>query len=307
MAFAWERLLPPDLAPDRIVHAVGLVSDTHAPARCATLPPALFDALAGVDLLLHAGDVGELWVLDQLSVIAPVIAVHGNDETLDAQRELPYQQLITVAGQRVLLTHAHYPDRAEELASRRDNAWGPKLERRAAMGRRAGANIVVFGHTHVPMMYQHADVLLVNPGAIASGNWISRQVRQSVALLLMREDEPPFVVHIDLQAPDLPWTPQVDWQAGFLVALDEVSESILAPDLQSVWNGVSERLRPWLDDPRIGPSLHAVIEGLAFRCWAGQQRFITRGDLVREVRAATAIPVQVRGQIESALVSEPSL
>ena len=145
--------------------AIGLISDTHMPARCAALPPMLFDVLRGVDLLLHAGDVGELWVLDALSAIAPVIAVHGNDETADAQRELPYQQVIAVGGQRILLTHAHYPDRAEEMESRKDDAWAPKLDRRAAMGRQAGARIVVFGHTHIPMAVEHDGVLLVNPGA----------------------------------------------------------------------------------------------------------------------------------------------
>src|SRR6476646_5162040 len=124
--------------------SIGLISDTHMPARCAALPPALFDALPGLDLLLHAGDVGELWVLDRLSAIAPVLAVHGNDDTADAQRELPYQQVLAVAGQRVVLTHAHYPDRAQELESRKDDAWEPKLERRAAFGKRAGASVVVF-------------------------------------------------------------------------------------------------------------------------------------------------------------------
>src|SRR5262249_27446015 len=156
--------------------------DTHVPERCRTLPPAVFAALRGVDLVLHAGDVGELWVLDRLSALAPVVAVHGNDETAEARRELPYQQVIAVAGQRLLLSHAHYPDREEERASRRNDAWEPVLERRAAMGRRADARIMVFGHTHVPMACAQDGVLLVNPGAIASGNAITRQRVQTVAL-----------------------------------------------------------------------------------------------------------------------------
>jgi putative phosphoesterase len=72
-----DRLLP----PERVAARIGIISDTHMPERCAALPPALFETLRGVDLLLHAGDVGELWVLDRLSALAPVVAVHGNDET----------------------------------------------------------------------------------------------------------------------------------------------------------------------------------------------------------------------------------
>src|SRR5215211_7634397 len=155
LAAACDRFLPPDLPAERVAARIGLVSDTHMPERCPALPPALFEALRGVELLLHAGDVGELWVLDHLSAIAPVLAVHGNDDTADAQRELPYQQVLMAAGQRILLTHAHYPDRAQELEARKNNAWGPKLERRAAFGQRAGASVVVFGHTHVPMTYQY--------------------------------------------------------------------------------------------------------------------------------------------------------
>src|SRR5262245_5485989 len=129
-----DRFLPPELPAECVAARIGLVSDTHMPDRCAALPAALLDVLKGVDLLLHAGDVGELWVLDRLAAIAPVIAVHANDDTADAQRELPYQQVLAVAGQRIVLTHAHYPDRAQELESRRDDAWAPKLERRAAFG-----------------------------------------------------------------------------------------------------------------------------------------------------------------------------
>ena len=106
--------------------------------------PALADGVAGKALeldgkrYLHAGDVGLLSTLDRLSVAAPVVAVHGNDERYDeAPRELPYQQVVAVAGQRIVLTHAHYPDLHEEMASRREDRWAPKLARRAAFGHRA--------------------------------------------------------------------------------------------------------------------------------------------------------------------------
>lgn len=160
------RLLDRRPPSERVIARLGLIADTHLPDRLATLPAAVFDVFAGVDLILHAGDVGELRVLDTLSAIAPVVAVHGNDDTDEAQRELPYQQLVSIGGVRLLLTHAHYPDRAEELAARRDDRWAPKLERRAAMGRRAGAAIVVFGHTHVPLVVPWATSCWSTPGPL---------------------------------------------------------------------------------------------------------------------------------------------
>jgi uncharacterized protein len=294
-----DRFLPPEFPAERVAARIGLVSDTHMPDRCAALPPALFDVLQGVDLLLHAGDVGELWVLDQLAALAPVVAVHGNDDTEDAQRELPYQQMIAVAGQRIVLTHAHYPNRAEELESRRDDAWGPKLERRAAFGRRAGASIVVFGHTHVPMARRYDEILLVNPGAIASPNYITRQTLRSVALLFIRDDGGPFVAHVDLAAPEQAFEPQVDWAAGFRATHDRCSESILAPELLDDWAYLEEHVRPLV--PAISrPSLRVVMRHLQHSCWSGERAAITRADLLAAVRAAE-LPAEVRAQIEDVL------
>lgn len=120
-----SSFLPPTLPAERVRACVGLISDTHMPQRLAALPSAVFSVFQGVDLLLHAGDVGNLAVLDQLSTIAPVIAVHGNDDTPEAQTALPYQQVITVHGQRILLWHSHFPDRVDELYSRRHDEFTP--------------------------------------------------------------------------------------------------------------------------------------------------------------------------------------
>ena len=282
MAAACDRYLPPDLPAEREVARIGLVSDTHMPERCPALPPALFEALRGVDLLLHAGDVGELWVLDRLSAIAPVLAVHGNDDTADAQRELPYQQLLTIAGLRIVLTHAHYPDRAQELEARKNDAWGPKLERRAAFGHRAGASIVVFGHTHVPMSLPHGTVLLVNPGAIAAPNYVIRQRLQSVALLFIRDDGVPTVVHIDLAAPERPFVPQIDWKAGFAAAHSQFTESLMTPDLEVIWKELYRVGQPL--DEEVRAKLRAGMLRILERCWSGEQERISRADMLAEAR-----------------------
>ncbi|HKO23391.1 MAG TPA: metallophosphoesterase family protein [Chloroflexota bacterium] len=289
--------LPPGIPAERVVACLGLVSDTHMPERWAALPPALFAVLHGVDLLLHAGDVGELWVLDRLSTMAPVVAVHGNDDTEEAQRELPYQQIIAVAGQRILLCHSHYPDHASEMDSRRGDAWTPKLDRRVALGKRAGAAVVVFGHTHIPMTRRHQGVLLVNPGAIASSSAFTRQRVQTVALLFLRDDASPRVVHVDLASHEHAFVPRIDWDAGFSAALDMYSASIVSPDL------AADRERLVRDVLPLAPAeVRALVLRVAHRRWSGRQDVFTRADLLAEVRTATSIPADVRAAIESALM-----
>lgn len=293
-------VLPFALPPDRVIAAIGLISDTHMPQRLAALPPAVFTALQGVDLLLHAGDVGKLTVLDQLSTIAPVIAVHGNDDTPEAQSELPYQQVITLHGQRILLWHSHFPDRIDELYSRRHDEFLPQLSRSVARARRCGARVVVFGHWHIPLVYEEDGVMVINPGALASGNPFTRQLRQTVALLFWRDDGVPFVSHVDLATPDRIYTPATDWSASFSAAAIPYSASILEPLLESNLAylraqftdfGFEQAMIPWLR--------------VAHRCWAGQQETITVGDLLHEVRTDPELLPKRKAQYEAILASLP--
>jgi putative phosphoesterase len=220
---------------------IGLISDTHMPLRLESLPDAVFEAFAGVDLILHAGDVGEVGVLDQLSQCAPVVAVHGNDETAGATQALPYLQTVSVAGRRIVLTHAHYSDPAEEMDSRKSDDWRPKLARRANFGKENGADIVVFGHTHIPMTTQFDGVWLVNPGALSSPNFLSRQLILTVARMTLLDDQPPQIEFINLNQPDVPYTPSVDLDAGFVAALNHVSESTPGLRIDFSWDAVF----PW--------------------------------------------------------------
>lgn len=293
-------LLPSGLPPERVIATIGLISDTHMPQRLAALPSALFTIFQGVDLLLHAGDVGQLTVLDQLSTIAPVIAVHGNDDTPEAQRELPYQQVITIHGQRILLWHSHFPDRIDEMDSRKLDDFLPQLDRSIARARRCGARVVIFGHWHIPLVYQVDDVLVVNPGALASGNPFTRQLRQTVALLFLRDDGQPFVSHVDLAAPDRIYKPATDWSASFSTAALPYSASILEPLLETnlaylraqfITFGFEQALVPWLR--------------VAHRCWAGQQATMTLADLLHEVRIDSELPPRRKAEYEAILANLP--
>jgi hypothetical protein len=266
-----------------VTFSAGLISDTHLPQRLRALPATVADVFEGVDLLLHAGDVGELRVLEALSAIAPVVAVHGNDDTVEAQRELPAQQLVSIAGRRLLLWHSHHPDRETELRLRQDDAWAPKLARIRERARRAGATIAVFGHMHVPLQQHEDGILLVNPGALASGNPYTRQRLQTVALLFLHADGAVTVRHVDLSAPNRPFVAQVTWSHGFSRALSAVSDTILSPDL--------EPLAALLKGRRLtaGPALEAAYYRLAHRCWAGDTRLITQADYLHEISADPAV------------------
>lgn len=296
-----SAFLPPTLPLDRVIAVIGLISDTHMPQRLAALPPALFTVFQDVDLLLHAGDVGALTVLDQLSAIAPVIAVHGNDDTPEAQRELPYQQVITQHGQRILLWHSHFPDRIDEMDSRRHDDFLPQLDRSLARARRCSARVVVFGHWHIPLVYETPEVMVINPGALASGNAFTRQLRQTVALLFLRDDGQPFVSHVDLAAPDRIYNPATDWSASFSTAALPYSASILAPLLEANLSylrvqfttfGFEQAMLPWLR--------------VAHRCWAGQQETITLADLRHEVRTDPELSPRRKAAYEAILANLPA-
>lgn len=266
---------------------IGLVSDTHVPIRCRELPAALFAALEGVDLILHAGDVGELTVLDRLSELAPVIGVHGNDDSQESRQSLPYRTVVATTGTRILLWHSHYEDRQDELASRQGDAFLPKLERTARQSQEAGAAVAVFGHWHIPLVRTVDGVLLINPGAVASGNEITRQLRQTVAILETHENGGLSVRHIDLAAPDRAFEPAIDWDTGFRVALDRFSASILAPDLMarlpSFLSQISE------DDQEL---LRPLVLRLARRCWDGEFSVIDGALLHAEIAVDPSLSAQ---------------
>ena len=124
-------------------HVIGLISDTHGMVR-----PQVHVALAGVELILHAGDVGGDEVLDELALIAPVLAVYGNT---DAPGDPSLRESIdrVIGGVMIHVSHGH------ELG-----APTP-----AKLLERYPAAVIVYGHTHRQLV-THADGrLVVNPGA----------------------------------------------------------------------------------------------------------------------------------------------
>lgn len=292
-----KRFLPSNISPEQVTTCVGLISDTHMPERWRTLPTAVSTIFSNVDLILHAGDVGELWVLDELSRIAPVTAVHGNDETEEATRELPYQQLITISGQRILLWHNHYQDRIDEMASRKGDNFVDKLERSVQRGRRANASLVVMGHWHIPLLYEKDGVQVVNPGAIASGNFMAKQAVQTVALLFMLKNGRFHITHVNLAQPGIPYTPPVVFEEGFVANLKKFSDTILAEELTAVQHQLFPNLYHLAPKP-----LTAIWYKLAHECWAGQRNVITIDALLQHVAESPAMTDEVKEQVQEGLM-----
>ena len=126
---------------------LGLISDTHG-----TLRPDVHRVLAGVDLILHAGDVGGAEVMAELELIAPVRAVFGNTDPRDTPG-LVQQIDDTFDGVRIHVSHGH------ELGA-------PRVE---ALLAAYDADVIVYGHTHAALVHHEEGRLVVNPGAAGAG------------------------------------------------------------------------------------------------------------------------------------------
>jgi uncharacterized protein len=128
-----------------------VLSDTHAPRRWKSCPPAVAAQLRGADLILHAGDVCTASVLDELAQYAPVTAVTGNNDGPDvaAWGAAPTAAL-TIEGLRVAMIHDSGP------------ATGRPVRMRALFPE---ASLVVFGHSHIPLDAAGGGVRIFNPGS----------------------------------------------------------------------------------------------------------------------------------------------
>lgn len=142
---------------------LGLIADTHIPEAMPALPPQVRDVFAGVELILHAGDLHCLEVLDWLETIAPVLAARGNGDDGSGGRpvvpddpRLQEAHVITLAGWTIGMVH-------DVLDPEEMPHW--PLER--TMQRYFGqtTDLVICGHTHVERIQRYGDVWVINPGS----------------------------------------------------------------------------------------------------------------------------------------------
>lgn len=123
------------------IETIGVISDSHGLLR-----PEVAEHLRGVSQILHAGDVGRREVLDQLRDIAPVVAVRGNVDRGRWADGLPWHESIEVGEHLIYLTHIR-----EEID---------------LVPQAAGIEMVIFGHTHSPVIERNGGVVWFNPGSV---------------------------------------------------------------------------------------------------------------------------------------------
>lgn len=130
---------------------VAVIADTHMPRGARHLPADCLERLRAADLILHAGDLVALAVLEQLEALGPPVrAVHGNMDDADLRQRLPPTTVVEAAGCRIGMTHDP----------------GPRARRGERLTRRfVGCDAVVYGHTHLPEVTRERGVWILNPGS----------------------------------------------------------------------------------------------------------------------------------------------
>jgi putative phosphoesterase len=148
---------------------LGVISDTHGLLR-----PEVFDAFAGVDHILHAGDVGGPDLLVQLGALAPVTAVYGNTDDFDLRGVLPQVATLQLDGFDIVVTHG------DQLGSPTPAALNAAFPE---------AQIIIFGHTHRPLLtLVDVVVTVMNPGGAGPRRF---NLPPSVGILELEPGIPP--------------------------------------------------------------------------------------------------------------------
>ncbi|MFA6450355.1 MAG: metallophosphoesterase family protein [bacterium] len=132
---------------------IGVISDTHIPTAARALPAMISDLFDGVDMILHAGDLVSESVLDDLALIAPVMAVRGN---MDLSSEFnPLKRIVDIEGEGVLIGLIHGWGAPGDLPMRVLGEFEKKPK----------PDCIVFGHSHQPFNEFFGGVLMFNPGS----------------------------------------------------------------------------------------------------------------------------------------------
>jgi len=130
---------------------VGLVSDTHIPAKAKAIPKKIFEVFDGAILILHAGDLTQLSVIDELEKLAPVVAVCGNMDGYEVREKLPRINSVKVYKWKMGVIH--------------DPGIFMGMKKMKNIAKENDFSVLVFGHTHRPSLKREEGIVFVNPGS----------------------------------------------------------------------------------------------------------------------------------------------
>ncbi len=172
----------PTLAEKEPTKIIGLISDTHVPVRARQIPKQVFAVFEKADYIIHAGDLVDLSVIDELEQLAPVLAVCGNMDGPDIRGRLPKLNSLRILDWKIGVTH----DSGALFGTRK----------MAEIARQHSLKVLVYGHTHNPAIKWEGSTLFVNPGSPT--NPIPPFINKpSVGLLtITREKIIPEIVHL---------------------------------------------------------------------------------------------------------------
>ena len=148
---------------------IGLISDTHSAGSGRDLPDKVLEALTGVDLILHCGDLECIGVLDYLETIAPVLAVRGYEDPVEQGERLAYATRVVHAGGLAIgmIHDIQWP--GPKVATTPDGTGLvlPEGQAEKTLTRKFGerVDVVVFGDTHEELICRWDHALMVNPGS----------------------------------------------------------------------------------------------------------------------------------------------
>ncbi|MEM2105399.1 MAG: metallophosphoesterase [Candidatus Bathyarchaeia archaeon] len=135
-------------APAKIV---GLISDTHIPVRARSLPKRVLEVFEKADFIVHAGDLVDMSVLDELEQLAPVLAVYGNMDGPEVRGKLPKINSFKIFEWKIGVMHD--PGALFGMSKMRE------------IVKQNGFNVLVYGHTHNSSIKWDGELLFINPGS----------------------------------------------------------------------------------------------------------------------------------------------
>jgi len=167
-----QSMLSKELSNPEVTKTIGIISDTHIPSRALALPKEVFTIFKDVDYIIHAGDLVELTVIDELEQIAPVLAVYGNMDTPETKNSLQSINSLKILDRKIGVIHN--PDILNGMDKMRD------------LTKTNAFNVLIYGHTHNANIKWEEKTLYINPGSPTSPSSLLN--KPSVATLKITKD-----------------------------------------------------------------------------------------------------------------------